>query len=104
MTGITDDTVSVRYLVDDVQTAIDFYTTHLGFTVTTAFVPAFADVLRGNMWLLLPGQLRRPGDTRRPHPAPGRLEPHPPARDRRTAAGSSSSRSCAPTPSTTTTG
>ena len=23
---------SVRYLVDDVQAAVDFYTTHLGFT------------------------------------------------------------------------
>ena len=32
MTGTTDQTVHVRYLVDDVQAAIDFYTTHLGFT------------------------------------------------------------------------
>jgi catechol 2,3-dioxygenase-like lactoylglutathione lyase family enzyme len=25
------DTVSVRYMVDDVQAAVDFYTGHLGF-------------------------------------------------------------------------
>jgi catechol 2,3-dioxygenase-like lactoylglutathione lyase family enzyme len=31
MTGLTDSTVHVRYLVDDVRTALDFYTTHLGF-------------------------------------------------------------------------
>ena len=37
---MTDDsTVHVRYLVDDVQAAIDFYTTHLGFTTNTAFPP-----------------------------------------------------------------
>jgi catechol 2,3-dioxygenase-like lactoylglutathione lyase family enzyme len=55
MTGITESTVHVRYLVDDVQAAIDFYTTHLGFTTNTAFLPAFADVLRGNLRLLLSG-------------------------------------------------
>jgi catechol 2,3-dioxygenase-like lactoylglutathione lyase family enzyme len=46
---------SVRYLVDDVQAAIDFYTTHLGFTVHTSVVPAFADVVRGPLRLLLSG-------------------------------------------------
>ncbi|PJE96233.1 glyoxalase [Streptomyces carminius] len=46
---------SVRYIVDDVQAAIDFYTTHLGFTVLTAFPPAFADVVRGPLRLLLSG-------------------------------------------------
>jgi catechol 2,3-dioxygenase-like lactoylglutathione lyase family enzyme len=50
-----DSTVSVRYLVDDVAAAIDFYTGHLGFTVLTAFPPAFADVQRGNLRLLLSG-------------------------------------------------
>ena len=55
MTSATDQTVHVRYLVDDVQAAIDFYTTHLGFTVNTAFLPAFADVQRGNLRLLLSG-------------------------------------------------
>lgn len=52
---MTDDTVSVRYLVDDVQAAIDFYTAHLGFAVDTSFAPAFADVRRGNLRLLLSG-------------------------------------------------
>jgi len=49
-----DTTVSVRYLVDDVEAAIDFYTRHLDFTVLTSF-PAFADVERGNLRLLLSG-------------------------------------------------
>ena len=46
---------SVRYLVDDVQAAADFYTTHLGFTVRTDAAPAFADVIRGPLRLLLSG-------------------------------------------------
>ncbi|HEV8174272.1 MAG TPA: VOC family protein [Actinoplanes sp.] len=50
-----DRYASVRYLVDDVQTAIDFYTTHLGFTLNTSAAPAFADVVRGPLRLLLSG-------------------------------------------------
>src|SRR5262247_3174230 len=46
---------SVRYLVDDVQAAIDFYTTHLGFTLNSSAAPAFADVVRGPLRLLLSG-------------------------------------------------
>ncbi|CAL9375484.1 hypothetical protein SUDANB176_00954 [Streptomyces sp. enrichment culture] len=46
---------SVRYIVDDVRAAIDFYTAHLGFTVLHAFPPAFADVARGPLRLLLSG-------------------------------------------------
>jgi catechol 2,3-dioxygenase-like lactoylglutathione lyase family enzyme len=46
---------SVRYLVDDVQAAVDFYTTHLGFTVNTSAAPAFADVVRRPLRLLLSG-------------------------------------------------
>ncbi|MEU7874900.1 VOC family protein [Dactylosporangium sp. NPDC049140] len=72
MTGITADTVHVRYLVDDVQAAIDFYTMHLGFTVNTAFLPAFADVMRGNLRLLLSGPASSAGrvmpDGAVPHP------------------------------------
>jgi catechol 2,3-dioxygenase-like lactoylglutathione lyase family enzyme len=72
MTGINDNTVHVRYLVDDVQAAIDFYTTHLGFVPNTAFPPAFADVLRGNLRLLLSGPTSSAGrsmpDGRTPHP------------------------------------
>ncbi|MEU4689255.1 VOC family protein [Actinoplanes sp. NPDC023714] len=52
---MNDSTVHVRYLVDDVQAAADFYTAHLGFTRNTAFPPAFADVVRGNLRLLLSG-------------------------------------------------
>jgi catechol 2,3-dioxygenase-like lactoylglutathione lyase family enzyme len=50
-----DQFASVRYLVDDVQAAIDFYTRHLGFTVHTSAAPAFADVVRGPLRLLLSG-------------------------------------------------
>ena len=50
-----DQTVNVRYLVDDVEAAIAFYTTHLGFTVGFASPPAFADVTRGHLRLLLSG-------------------------------------------------
>jgi catechol 2,3-dioxygenase-like lactoylglutathione lyase family enzyme len=49
------DMVSVRYMVDDVEAAIAFYTKFLGFEVLTSFVPAFADVARGRLRLLLSG-------------------------------------------------
>ena len=55
MTGPSDSVVHVRYMVDDVQAAIDFYTTHLGFELNTKLLPAFADVQRGNLRLLLSG-------------------------------------------------
>ena len=47
--------VNVRYMVDDVEAAIAFYTKFLDFKVLTSFVPAFADVARGNLRLLLSG-------------------------------------------------
>ncbi|WP_406064889.1 VOC family protein [Micromonospora sp. NBC_00860] len=47
--------VSVRYLVDDVHAAVDFYTAHLGFHLKTSAAPAFADVVRGPLRLLLSG-------------------------------------------------
>ena len=50
-----DEYASVRYIVDDVQAAIDFYTTHLGFTLSSNPAPAFADVVRGPLRLLLSG-------------------------------------------------
>jgi catechol 2,3-dioxygenase-like lactoylglutathione lyase family enzyme len=50
-----DETINVRYMVDDVAAAVDFYTGHLGFKVLTSFPPAFADVKRGNLRLLLSG-------------------------------------------------
>ena len=52
---MTDEYVSVRYIVTDVQKAIDFYATHLGFKVNTSAAPAFADVIRGHLRLLLSG-------------------------------------------------
>lgn len=50
-----NEMVCVRYIVDDVAAAVEFYTTHLGFEVLTSYPPAFADVARGNLRLLLSG-------------------------------------------------
>jgi catechol 2,3-dioxygenase-like lactoylglutathione lyase family enzyme len=59
-------------MVDDVQAAIDFYTTHLGFSLNNAYPPAFADVQRGNLRLLLSGPTSSAGrpmpDGRVPEP------------------------------------
>ena len=67
-----DDLVNVRYLVDDVEASIAFYTTHFGFTVLTSAAPAFADVVRGNLRLLLSGPRSSAGrpmpDGRQPAP------------------------------------
>jgi catechol 2,3-dioxygenase-like lactoylglutathione lyase family enzyme len=52
---MTDELVSIRYLVDDVDAALDFYTTHFGFEPRTVAAPAFADVVRGPLRLLLSG-------------------------------------------------
>lgn len=58
---LDDPTVNVRYLVDDVEAAMDFYTKHFGFAVLTSVLPAFADVTRGNLRLLLSGPLSSAG-------------------------------------------
>jgi catechol 2,3-dioxygenase-like lactoylglutathione lyase family enzyme len=67
-----DELVNVRYMVDDVDAAVDFYTTHFGFTVRTSAAPAFADVVRGNLRLLLSGPKSSAGrpmpDGRTPEP------------------------------------
>ena len=72
MSAPDDTTVHVRYMVDDVQAAIEFYTGHLGFTLKSAALPAFADVIRGNLRLLLSGPASSAGrkmpDGRRPAP------------------------------------
>jgi catechol 2,3-dioxygenase-like lactoylglutathione lyase family enzyme len=52
---VSDDFVNVRYMVVDVDAAVDFYTKHLGFTLISSMAPAFADVSRGNLRLLLSG-------------------------------------------------
>ncbi|MCU1364477.1 MAG: Glyoxalase/bleomycin resistance protein/dioxygenase [Ilumatobacteraceae bacterium] len=64
-------TVNVRYLVDDVAASTEFYTRHFGFTVGISS-PAFADVTRGNLRLLLSGPMSSAGramsDGERPAP------------------------------------
>src|SRR4029077_13688783 len=49
----TDPTVSVRYIVNDVDAAISFYTGILGFQVVMHPAPEFAWLSRGNLRLLL---------------------------------------------------
>jgi len=66
-----DETVNVRYMVDDVAAAVDFYTTHLGFTAQMS-TPAFADVRRGQLRLLLSGPASSAG---RPMPDGARPGP-----------------------------
>jgi len=65
-------TVNVRYLVDDVDAAIAFYTEHLGFSLLSNASPAFADVIRDDLRLLLSGPKSSAGrpmpDGRRPGP------------------------------------
>jgi len=65
-------TVNVRYMVEDVEAAAAFYTTHLGFTLLSSAAPAFADVARGDLRLLLSGPTSSAGrpmpDGRRPGP------------------------------------
>jgi len=69
---VNDETVNVRYMVGDVDAAISFYTAHFGFTLLTDQSPAFADVARGNLRLLLSGPkssaARAMPDGRRPEP------------------------------------
>jgi catechol 2,3-dioxygenase-like lactoylglutathione lyase family enzyme len=50
-----DEMVNVRYMVDDVDESIAFFTKYLGFELLTSASPAFADVKRGNLRLLLAG-------------------------------------------------
>ena len=65
------DTVNVRYMVDDVAAAVDFYTRHFGFVVNVNS-PAFADVVRGNLRLLLSGPESSAG-----RPMPDGVRPQP---------------------------
>ncbi len=67
-----DEMVNVRYMVDDVDEAIAFYTKLLGFELLTSASPAFADVKLGNLRLLLAGPTSSAGrpmpDGRKPGP------------------------------------
>ena len=69
---MTDGQVSVRYMVDDVDKAVDFYARHFGFEPGYAAPPAFAEVLKGNLRLLLAGPKSSAGrpmpDGRTPEP------------------------------------
>ncbi len=55
MTVAPEEFASVRYIVDDVPAAVDFYTAHLGFTLRHSAGSAFADVVRGPLRVLLSG-------------------------------------------------
>ena len=69
---MSEATVSVRYMVDDVEAAVAWYTEHLGFSVISKFAPAFADVKSGSLRLLLSGPASSAGrpmpDGERPGP------------------------------------
>ena len=69
---MAESTVNVRYMVDDVETAIAFYTKHFGFTLRSSAAPAFADIVRGDLRLLLSGPKSSAGrpmpDGRQPGP------------------------------------
>jgi catechol 2,3-dioxygenase-like lactoylglutathione lyase family enzyme len=65
-------TVNVRYMVDDVDAAVAWYTGQLGFTLLSNAAPAFADVTLGSLRLLLSGPKSSAGrpmpDGERPGP------------------------------------
>src|SRR5262245_6272524 len=69
---MAEDQVNVRYMVNDVQESVDWYTANLGFTEISNVAPAFADVKRGALRLLLSGEKSSAGrpmpDGRRPGP------------------------------------
>jgi len=69
---VPESAVNVRYMVDDVDAAIAFYTTHFGFTVRSNAAPAFADIVRGPLRILLSGPKSSAGrpmpDGRQPGP------------------------------------
>jgi catechol 2,3-dioxygenase-like lactoylglutathione lyase family enzyme len=50
-----DGTVYVRYMIDDIDVAVDFYVRHLGFELVWSAGAAFAEIARGNLHLLLSG-------------------------------------------------
>lgn len=55
-----DEQVNVRYIVSDVQAALDFYVDNFGFTPGIVS-PAFADATRGNLRLLISGPMSSAG-------------------------------------------
>lgn len=67
-----EDTVNVRYMVEDVEAAVEWYTRHLGFSLLNNFAPAFADIKRGSLRLLLSGPKSSAG-----RPMPDGEQPQP---------------------------
>jgi len=69
---VAESAVNVRYMVEDVDAAVAFYTTHFGFTLGSNMAPAFADVIRGPLRILLSGPTSSAGrpmpDGTRPGP------------------------------------
>jgi len=58
---MADAVVNVRYMVHDVDEAVAWYTTYLGFECLSSAAPAFADVKRGPLRLLLSGKTSSAG-------------------------------------------
>jgi len=69
---MSDQTVNVRYIVNDVEAAVAWYTKHLGFRLLSNAAPAFADVARGSLRLLLAGPTSSAG-----RPMPDGTKPGP---------------------------
>jgi len=69
---MASESVNVRYMVNDVEAAVTWYTRHLGFKLPSNQAPAFADVVRGALRLLLSGPTSSAGrpmpDGERPVP------------------------------------
>jgi len=69
---MSEGLVNVRYMVGDVQAAVDWYVRCFGFSVQLNATPAFASVARGPLRLLLSGRTSSAGrpmpDGRQPEP------------------------------------
>ena len=69
---MSETTVNVRYMVDNVENAIEWYSKHLGFSLLSNHAPAFADIKRGPLRLLLSGPASSAG-----RPMPDGEQPRP---------------------------
>jgi catechol 2,3-dioxygenase-like lactoylglutathione lyase family enzyme len=72
VSAMSEHQVNIRYMVDDVHSSIDWYTHHLGFELLSNAEPAFADVARGPLRLLLSGEKSSAG-----RPMPDGQKPKP---------------------------
>src|SRR3989442_12817750 len=84
---------NVRYMVNDVDAAVAFYTTHFGFRLLSNAAPAFADVLLGDLRLLLSGPTSSAG-----RPMPDGRQPGPRRSNRRSLVGGDLRADGAPAP------